>query len=156
MATLVAEAVPKMVRGRDLLRGCDLRLEAGEVVALIGPNGSGKTTLLKLLAGLARPTTGTIEAFGASLDEGSRAAYLRRVGTVIETPAFPDELTGRQVLERHLRYLQAPVLGRRGEPGAGGAARRRGDEDRRVLAGHAAAARHRPRPRPRPGRAAAR
>lgn len=110
MVTVSAVAVTKTVRSRELLHGCDLRLDAGEVVALVGPNGSGKTTLLKLLAGLARPTTGTIRAFGIPLEMGNLGAYLRRVGTVIETPVFPQELTARQVLERHLRYMEVPVM----------------------------------------------
>jgi len=49
---------------RPVLRGCDLRLEPGQRVGLIGANGSGKTTLLHLIVGLVRPTAGRIEAFG--------------------------------------------------------------------------------------------
>jgi cobalt/nickel transport system ATP-binding protein len=49
---------------RPVLEGCQLRLEPGERVGLIGSNGSGKTTLLWLLVGLLRPTGGRIEVFG--------------------------------------------------------------------------------------------
>jgi len=50
--------------GRPVLRGVDLRLAAGERVALIGPNGAGKTTLLHLLVGLVRPDAGEVRVFG--------------------------------------------------------------------------------------------
>lgn len=69
---------------RFSLADFDLRVEAGDGVALLGPNGSGKSTLLRLLAGIYEPTSGTIEMRG-------------RVGTVIELGAgFHPELTGAE------------------------------------------------------------
>ena len=44
----------------EIVKGADLRVEAGEIVALIGPNGAGKSTLLKLVAGLLKPTAGRV------------------------------------------------------------------------------------------------
>ena len=46
--------------GTPVLRGVNLRIEAGRMVALIGPNGSGKTTLLRCLLGLQEPHSGSV------------------------------------------------------------------------------------------------
>ena len=50
------------------LRGIDLEIAAGEVVALIGSNGAGKSTTLKTISGLVTPSEGTIELEGQSSD----------------------------------------------------------------------------------------
>jgi len=51
------------------LRGVDLEIEAGEMVAVVGPSGSGKTTILNLITGIDRPTAGTVTVGGRRLDE---------------------------------------------------------------------------------------
>lgn len=51
---------------RDALHGIDLELSAGEVVAVVGENGSGKSTLARVLLGLYRPTTGSVEVFDSA------------------------------------------------------------------------------------------
>lgn len=83
----------KQYNGADLnegaaLRGTNLEVDAGEVVALYGKSGSGKTTLLNLLAGLDRPTRGRIEVEGHDLEalgEGGRTRLRRlRLGFVFQ------------------------------------------------------------------------
>lgn len=74
---------PINVRGPEfVLNQFDLSVERGETVALIGPNGAGKSTILRLIAGVYKPTEGTIEVKG-------------RVGAIMELGVgFHHELTG--------------------------------------------------------------
>lgn len=91
----------RLVRGRSrggeefwAVRGVDLDIERGTTFGLIGHNGSGKSTLLKLLAGIYRPTSGTIAVDG-------------RVSALLELGAgFHGDLTGRQNV-----YLNGAILG---------------------------------------------
>jgi putative ABC transport system ATP-binding protein len=54
------------------LRGVDLVIDAGELVAVVGPSGSGKTTILNLIAGIDRPTAGAVTVGGRRLDRMSQ------------------------------------------------------------------------------------
>ncbi len=85
------------------LDGVSLRLEAGEVVALLGPNRAGKTTLLKILLSLCRPTAGRAWRFGRST---AYRATLARVGYVHDNQAFPRYLSAAGLL----RYYGALTL----------------------------------------------
>ncbi len=63
------------------VKGIDMDIRRGEVVALLGPNGAGKTTTISMLLGLLTPTTGTIEMFGTTPIEAIRQ---RRVGAMLQ------------------------------------------------------------------------
>ena len=76
--------------GRPVLRGLDLALRAGDLVALLGPNDSGKTTLLRLLTGQPRPDRGSVSVAGRPVAEWRRDALARRVAVLpqqLELPA---------------------------------------------------------------------
>ena len=59
-AILEAQSISMTIGGATLVDGIDLRIEAGEMVAIVGPNGAGKSTLLRMLSGDLRPTRGQI------------------------------------------------------------------------------------------------
>jgi putative ABC transport system ATP-binding protein len=69
---ILLEAVEKSYRMGKLeyraLRGIDLEIGAGELVAVVGPSGSGKTTILNLVTGIDRPTSGTVTVDGRRID----------------------------------------------------------------------------------------
>jgi ABC-type multidrug transport system ATPase subunit len=58
------------------LRGVDLEVAEGEFLTLFGPNGAGKTTLIRIIASLARPSSGTVQVCGQDL--GKEATAVRR------------------------------------------------------------------------------
>jgi iron complex transport system ATP-binding protein len=86
-------------RWREVLRGVDLRLEQGELVALLGTNGSGKTTLLRVLAGTLRAGSGSIDLFGRPLAEFSRAALARRVAVLPQSLELPAGFRAGELVE---------------------------------------------------------
>lgn len=81
-----------------VLDGVELRLQAGEFAALIGPNGSGKTTLLRCLAGILQPQQGRIAIAGANL-AGDGLDAKQRLGFAVDPTLLPALLTGRQCLQ---------------------------------------------------------
>ncbi|MBP2647668.1 MAG: ccmA [Gemmatimonadetes bacterium] len=83
---------------RVVLDGVDLSLAEGETVAVIGPNGVGKTTLLRILAGLLRPSAGSVLLDGRPVrtaDPQSRAA----IGLLSHRAMLYDDLTLQENLE---------------------------------------------------------
>ena len=126
---LSARGIGKTVKSGSsdlvILREIDLRVTAGDAVAVVGASGSGKSTLLAILAGLDTPTAGTVEVDGAdlfSLDEDARAELRgRSVGfvfqsfqllpslTALENVMLPLELAGRPDAERVAREILSKV-----------------------------------------------
>ena len=125
-----------------VLRGVDLRVEAGQRAALVGPSGAGKTTLLRAVAGLESPAAGAIILGGVSQTE--LPAHRRRVAMVFQEPRLLPNLS---VADNVALPLRAGGVGRArrreiarerlGEVGLGGFAERRvaglsGGEQQRV------------------------
>ena len=64
---LVVEGLQVGYGGAAVLHGVDIRVEAGELVAVVGPNGAGKSTLLRTISGLIKPSAGSITFEGDDL-----------------------------------------------------------------------------------------
>jgi ABC-2 type transport system ATP-binding protein len=101
--TTPASAVPalrltgitKDFKSVHAVRGIDLEIEQGEIVAFLGPNGAGKTTTIDMLLGLSRPTTGSVEVLGLH----PRQAIARGlVSAVMQTGGLLKDLTVRETV----------------------------------------------------------
>ena len=92
---------------RSVLRGVDVALAAGEVVALLGPNGSGKSTLLRVLLGQLRAGAGAVRWEGRPVDAWPRRALARRVAYLPQSPTAEADHLVRDVL----RLGRAPYWG---------------------------------------------
>ena len=110
----------------EALRGIDLQIERGEMVAVMGPSGSGKSTLLSLLGAVDAPTAGQVLLEGvdlATLDDDKRTIMRRRrlgfifqafnllpVLSAIDNVALPLELDGVSANEAHRRAAEKLAL----------------------------------------------
>lgn len=98
------DAVSKLFGSFAALRQVSAELEAGRCYVLIGENGAGKSTLLRILAGLLRPSMGTVRVFGETEPHHARA----RIGYMSHAPMLYDELTAQE----NLRYFASLYPGR--------------------------------------------
>ncbi|SER76179.1 cystine transport system ATP-binding protein [Pseudomonas sp. NFACC02] len=123
---ITVEKLTKEFRGNQVLKGIDLNVEAGEVVAIIGPSGSGKTTLLRCLNFLEEPTSGTIVVGDIKVDgskpisqqQGLIRQLRQHVGFVFQNfNLFPHRTALENVIEgpivvKKMPREQAVELGR--------------------------------------------
>ena len=85
----------------DALKGLDLAIAPGELLALLGANGAGKTSAVRLLLGLAKPTSGTVRVFGGDPRD---AATRARLGAVLQSARVPETLRVREHIELFSSY----------------------------------------------------
>ena len=81
-----------------LLKKVNLKVERGSIYGFLGPNGSGKTTTIRLLLGLLKDRSRSINLFGKTLSE-NRIESLSKIGALIEQPSLYEHLSGYDNLE---------------------------------------------------------
>ncbi|GAB5601642.1 ABC transporter ATP-binding protein [Thermus sp. FJN-A] len=109
---LLVEALEVRLGENPVLKGVDLEVFPGEIVALLGPSGSGKTTLLRAVAGLVRPTGGRIRLGREVFFDGDKGAFLpperRSLGLVFQSYALWPHRTVYENVAYGLRLRRVP------------------------------------------------
>ncbi len=98
MSAVRAEGLVKSYGVVEALRGFDLEVAVGEVVAILGPNGAGKTTAVEILEGYRRPDRGSVEVLGSD-PESAGIDLKQRIGIVLQQAGLEDELTVRESID---------------------------------------------------------
>jgi len=88
------------------VRGLDLEVRPGELLALLGPNGAGKSTAIGMLTGLTAPTSGSAVVFG---HEPRDIRARRRLGVMLQASGVPQTLRVRELLSQFRGYYPAPL-----------------------------------------------
>lgn len=105
------EDVSKVYGSFAALRKVSLRLEAGRCYVLLGENGAGKSTLLRLIAGLLKPTYGTVRLFDSEGKGRAPSESRDRIGYMSHAPMLYDELSGVENLRYFANlYREQPCL----------------------------------------------
>lgn len=105
MSTAAIEAVGlrRSYRGRAALDGVDLSVGSGETVGILGGNGAGKSTLVETIAGLRRPTSGSVRVFG--LDPRRDRARIRGIlGVQLQGASLHPDLTVSENVRLHRSF----------------------------------------------------
>ena len=92
------QAVSKQYGNETVLQNVNFEVQAGECIVLVGHNGAGKTTLMKLMLGLTRPTSGTVEVLKGNPAVSTAVTHRLALGYLPESVAFYEAMTGREVL----------------------------------------------------------
>jgi ABC-2 type transport system ATP-binding protein len=93
--------------GREVLKGVDFEVKAGEVFCLLGPNGAGKTTTIEILEGFRQRDGGTVSVLG--MDPQAQPTRLReRIGIVLQECGFPRQARVAELVDSWRGYYASP------------------------------------------------
>lgn len=103
-----ARQLVKRYKNKTAVDGIDLEVRAGETFGLLGTNGAGKTTTVEMLAGLRRPTKGSVRILG--LRPLSDRSTIRQVlGVQLQQANLHDALTARELVDLYRRFYPNPL-----------------------------------------------
>ncbi|WP_240415614.1 ABC transporter ATP-binding protein [Paenibacillus periandrae] len=103
--TLSVKGLRKVIGKREIIQSLDFDLRRGEVFGFLGPNGAGKTTTIRMLVGLIRPTSGSIQVCGYDLHTQFPEA-MRNLGCIVENPELYTYLSGWSNLQYFARMME--------------------------------------------------
>ncbi|XJZ28782.1 ABC transporter ATP-binding protein [Bacillota bacterium Lsc_1132] len=103
--TLSVKNLKKTIGKKEIIKGLTFDLKEGEVFGFLGPNGAGKTTTIRMLVGLIKPTSGSIEIGGYNVQTHFTEA-LKNLGCIVENPELYPYLTGWDNLLHFVRMLK--------------------------------------------------
>ncbi|MFC3901226.1 ABC transporter ATP-binding protein [Aliicoccus persicus] len=104
MSAIELTNVSKSIKGKQIIKDLNFKVEPGEVFGFIGPNGAGKTTTIRMIAGLVSISEGDVTVMGHSITKEFSKA-IRHVGAIVENPEVYPFLTGMQNLKYYRRMI---------------------------------------------------
>ncbi|KAB2669658.1 MAG: LPS export ABC transporter ATP-binding protein [Verrucomicrobia bacterium] len=106
---LTVEGLVRAYRGRRVVDGVSIRVDAGEIVGLLGPNGAGKTTSFNMIVGLVKPDEGTVRYCDADITgEAMHVRARRGVGYLTQEPSVFRKLSVEDNLKAILETCDCP------------------------------------------------
>jgi bacitracin transport system ATP-binding protein len=94
----------KQYHEKTVVKDVNLNIAAGDIYGFLGQNGAGKTTTMRMIMGLIKPTSGSVELFGENASD-KMGKFFERIGSIIEYPGFYPNLSGEENLEIHCRFM---------------------------------------------------
>lgn len=105
---LQTDSLKKCYRKFRALDGLAMHVPKGSIYGFVGRNGAGKTTLFRLICGLQEPTSGSFALYGIRNDSKDIINSRRRMGAIVETPAFYTNMTAEENLKQQYLILGLP------------------------------------------------
>ncbi len=99
MNVITTNSLSKQYKKAMRVKDLDICVPQGSVYGFLGPNGAGKSTTMKMILGLTKPTSGTVNVFGKTLNEKNRISILKNTGSLIESPSYYGHLSGKENLK---------------------------------------------------------